>query len=133
MMAEFWPLLALFVSGFSSATILPGNSEVALVVYLKAYPVKVWVALWVITIGNLLGGLTTVLMARALPAVKPSVWLERLRAYGPVLTVLSPLPVIGDVIAAAAGWLRLPLLPILGWMLLGRAARYLAIAWLFLP
>lgn len=132
-MAEFWPLLALFVSGFSSATILPGNSEVALVVYLKAYPVKVWVALWVITIGNLLGGLTTVLMARALPTVKPSVWLERLRAYGPVLTVLSPLPVIGDVIAAAAGWLRLPLLPILGWMLLGRAARYLAIAWLFLP
>lgn len=132
-MAELWPLLALFVSGFSSATILPGNSEVALVVYLKAYPVKVWVALWVITIGNLLGGLTTVLMARALPAVKPSVWLERLRAYGPVLTVLSPLPVIGDVIAAAAGWLRLPLLPILGWMLLGRAARYLAIAWLFLP
>lgn len=132
-MADFWPLLALFVSGFSSATILPGNSEVALVVYLKAYPAKVWVALWVITIGNLLGGLTTVLMARALPTVKPSVWLERLRRYGPVLTVLSPLPVIGDAIAAAAGWLRLPLLPILGWMLLGRAARYLAIAWLFLP
>lgn len=131
-MAELWPLLALFVSGFSSATILPGNSEIALVIYLKAYPAKVWAALWVITVANLLGGLTTVLMGRTLPTVKPSVWLDRLRTYGPVLTVLSPLPVIGDVIAAAAGWLRLPLLPILGWMLLGRAARYLAIAWLFL-
>lgn len=131
MLSAAWPLLGLWLSGFTSATLLPGNSEVALVLYLKSAHPLVWPALLSVTVGNVLGGLTTVLMARALPSVRPSVWLERVRRHGAVITVLAPLPIIGDVIAAAAGWLRLPLLPVLSWMLLGRAARYLLIVWMF--
>lgn len=129
-MSHVWPLVGLWVAGFSSATILPGNSELALVAYLKSAPAWPLLAVAVITCGNLLGGLTTVLLGRAAPPRKPTPWLERVRRHGPVLMLLTPLPLVGDVIAAAAGWLRLPLLPVTLWMLIGRGGRYLVLLWL---
>ena len=39
-------------------------------------------------------------------------------------TVLAWAPLVGDALCAAAGWLRLPWLPSLLWMALGKAARY---------
>ncbi|MDP1605405.1 MAG: YqaA family protein [Rhodocyclaceae bacterium] len=55
-----------------------------------------------------------------------------LRRWGPVLLLLSWAPVIGDALCAAAGWLRLPLLPCLLWMAAGKGARYALLAWLTL-
>ena len=52
-------LWGLFLSSFLSATLLPGGSEAALFVVLKAYPETLWIALIVASIGNTLGGMVT--------------------------------------------------------------------------
>lgn len=129
-MLDQWPLFALWLSGFVSATVLPGNSEIALLLYLKTQAGAPWLPVLVVTAGNLLGGLTTVLLGRAAPAAQPGPWLQRLQRFGPPVTLLTPLPLVGDAIAAAAGWLRLSLWQVCLWMLLGRAGRYVLLAWL---
>ena len=121
-------LWALFASAFVSATILPGNSEIVLVAVLKAgagLPAAVAVA----TLGNTLGGLTTYGLGRLLPSRVPEgSAVARVRRYGATVLLLSWLPVVGDALCAAAGWLRLP------WPLcalaiaVGKLLRYLAVA-----
>jgi membrane protein YqaA with SNARE-associated domain len=44
--------------------------------------------------------------------------------WGPAALLLSWAPLVGDALCAAAGWLRLPLLPCALWMAAGKAARY---------
>jgi len=119
---------ALFASAFVSATILPGNSEIVLVAVLKsgaAVPLSVAVA----TVGNTLGGLTTYGLGRLLPARIPEgKAIARVRRYGAAVLLLSWLPVAGDALCAAAGWLKLP------WPLctlaiaVGKLIRYVAVA-----
>ncbi len=48
-------------------------------------------------------------------------WLQR---HGPLACLLSWLPVVGDPLCAAAGWLRLPFWACALCMALGKAARY---------
>jgi membrane protein YqaA with SNARE-associated domain len=45
--------------------------------------------------------------------------------------LLSWLPVIGDPLCAVAGWLRLPWLPCLIFMTIGKGARYLVLGGVF--
>jgi len=47
---------------------------------------------------------------------------------GPAL-LLSFLPVIGEVLAALAGAMKLPLHTFLFWVTLGKGLRYAAVAW----
>lgn len=49
----------------------------------------------------------------------------------PVL-VLSWVPILGDAMVAAAGAVRMLFLAFSLWCLLGKAARYVAVAWLAL-
>lgn len=98
---------ALFVSAFVSATILPGNSEIVLVAVIKggASPAQ---AIVVATIGNTLGGLTTYALGRLVPSRIPEGRaVARVRRYGPAALLFSWLPIAGDALCAAAGWLRL--------------------------
>jgi membrane protein YqaA with SNARE-associated domain len=53
---------------------------------------------------------------------------ETLRRHGAPALLLAWAPIIGDALCAAAGWLRLPWLPCLLWMALGKGARYLVVA-----
>lgn len=123
-----WHLGGLFVSAFTSATILPGNSEIVLVAVLKA-GASVPLALLVATLGNTLGGLTTYLLGRLIPSrVKEGPAIERTRRYGPALLLLSWVPVVGDAFCAAAGFLRLPWLACTLAMAAGKLARYAAVA-----
>lgn len=124
-MSEAWPLLLLWLSGFTSATILPGNSEAALLLYLQQENAQPWLALAFVSCGNLLGGLATFVLGRLAPVAPDNRWLQRVRRFGPPLTLLSPLPLVGDLIVAAAGWLRLSLWQVTLWMLLARTGRYL--------
>ena len=48
-----------------------------------------------------------------------------LRKYGAKACLLSWLPVIGDPLCAVAGWLRLPFLPCVAYMAVGKFLRYL--------
>jgi membrane protein YqaA with SNARE-associated domain len=124
-------LAALFAASFVSATILPANSEIVLVAVLRAHPELAAEALALATLGNTLGGLTTYGIGRLLPrraTISPRA-LAIARRFGAFALLLSWVPLLGDALCAAAGWLRVPLLPAALAMLAGKLARYLAVAW----
>jgi membrane protein YqaA with SNARE-associated domain len=129
-------LAGLFVSSFLAATLLPGGSEVVLFALLKLHPEQAVPAFLLATVGNTLGGMTTYGMARLLPVkVSRGVTggnprgstarhLAAVQRYGSPALVLAWAPIIGDALCAAAGWLRLPWLPCVLWMALGKGLRY---------
>lgn len=120
---------ALFVSAYTSATLLPGTSEAALILLLSNQPshTVIWIA--VATLANTLGGMTSYLMGRAVPRPH-ALWTERLQRFGTPTLILSWVPVIGDALCLAAGTLRLPWVACLAWMTAGKLGRYLALAYL---
>ena len=125
-------LLGLFAASFAAATLIPLPSEAALFAYLKAYPENVLAAVAVATVGNTAGGMTSYLLGRLVPArtqsrLNPRAlhWLQR---YGAPVTLLAWLPLVGDALPVAAGWLRMNWLAVLAFMAVGRCARYLVIA-----
>ncbi|MCW3480907.1 DedA family protein [Neisseriaceae bacterium JH1-16] len=128
MPVELWGLGGLAASAFLSATLLPGNSEVALSAFLYKWPDWLWAALLVATVANSAGSATSVWLGRRVPKKELSPrlarWFER---FGPATLLLSWVPFIGDAIPLAAGWLRLKWLPCLVWITLGKFLRYAAI------
>ncbi len=123
-------LAALFAAAFVSATVLPANSEIVLVAVLGAFPERFAEAIVVATVGNTLGGMTTYGVGRVLPARKSSDMrvLAGVRRYGAWALLLSWVPIVGDGLCAAAGWLRIHWFAALAAMALGKLARYLAVA-----
>lgn len=127
-MSEEASLWALFTSSFLAATLLPGGSEAALFAVLKLHPGQHWPAIGIATLGNTLGGLSSYLIGRIIPQKQSLRGLSTLRKYGSPALLLSWVPLIGDPLCVAAGWLRLnPLLATL-FIALGKFARYWAIA-----
>jgi membrane protein YqaA with SNARE-associated domain len=121
-------LWVLFSSSFLAATLLPGGSEVVLYGVLKLHPGTLWPALAVATLGNTLGGMSSYLIGRLIPARKDMSGLATVRRFGAPALLLSWVPVMGDPLCVAAGWLRLdPWLSAL-FIGLGKLARYGAIA-----
>lgn len=125
-------LSTLFVAAFVSATLLPVGSEPALYGLLRLNPDLFWSAIFVATVGNTLGGALDWWMGYEAHAVvdkyrhsrshaKALEWLERL---GPKACLLAWLPIVGDPLCAVAGWLKLPFWPCLGYMAIGKFARY---------
>lgn len=121
-------LAGLFGSAFLSATVLPGNSEAALVALLHFKPGMIVAAVLVATVGNVLGALTTVWLARRLPQVPEGRAIAWARRFGVLSLLLSWLPLVGDALCAVAGWLRWPWLPVIVWITLGKALRYAVLA-----
>lgn len=130
----------LFTSAFISSTIAPGGSEAVLAYMVAAgnYPVEQLVI--IASIGNTLGAMTTwglgILAAKKFPAnllpEKKRKALAVVRKRGVWALFFSWLPLVGDALCFAGGWLRLPLLPACLIILSGKFARYAAIAWMFI-
>lgn len=140
-MQEGWlEIGGLFVSAFVSATVAPGGSE-AVLAYLIAeerHPALALVA--IATLGNTLGAMTTwglgMLAAKRYPAAallpeKSQKALDVVTQRGIWALFFSWLPVIGDALCFAGGWLKLPLLTGTLVILLGKLSRYAAVAWAF--
>ena len=53
-----------------------------------------------------------------------------LQRYGAPVLVLSWVPLIGDVLVALAGAARVPFARFSVWVIIGKASRYLTIAWI---
>ncbi len=136
---DTWGLWGLFLSAFLSSTLLPGGSE-AVLAALRLHDQHPPLALLAVaTAGNTLGGLSSWLIGRliarrwpaeqlAKPAQRRAVrWLER---HGSPLLLLSWLPLVGDPLCLAAGWLRIGFCSALLFIALGKGARYAAILWL---
>ena len=129
-MSESLSLWGLFASSFLAATLLPGGSEAVLYAVLKAYPATTGVAVAVATLGNTLGGMSSYLVGRVLPQRHEGRALAMARRYGTPALLLSWVPVIGDALCVAAGWLRLNAAAAALFIALGKLARYAAIAWI---
>lgn len=135
-MSEQSELIALFLSGFVSATLLPGGSEVLLAWQLNEGQHNPWLLWSAVTSGNALGGVLTFIMgwfiARYYPLKVPDKprqqqakrYVER---YGAFSLLLSWVPLIGDPLCLMAGWLKTHFLLSLVMITLGKALRYLLI------
>jgi membrane protein YqaA with SNARE-associated domain len=122
-------LLGLFAASFAAATLFPLPSEAALFAYLQHYPDNVALAVAVATVGNTAGGMTSYLIGRFIPSKKlDSRAIRHVRRYGAPVTLLAWLPIVGDALSVAAGWLRMNWLLVLAFMASGRLARYLVVA-----
>lgn len=122
-------LAALFAASFAAATLIPLPSEAALFAYLQVYPEKTALAVAVATLGNTAGGMTSYLIGRLIPQKRLNLRaVEWLRRYGAPATVLAWLPIIGDALCLAAGWLRIHWAAALAFMAAGRLARYIVVA-----
>ena len=122
-------LTALFAASFVAATLFPLPSEAALFAYLKTYPEHTALAVAVATLGNTLGGMTTYLVGRSIPnrRVDPR-FIARVQRWGAPATFSAWLPLVGDALCAAAGWLRVNWLAVLAFMAAGRLSRYIVVA-----
>ena len=121
-------LWALFASSFLAATLLPGGSEFVFAGILNAKPLLYWPALAVATVGNTLGGMSSYLIGRVIPQRAELKGLKWVQSYGSPVLLAAWVPILGDPLCVAAGWLRInPWLSTL-FMTIGKFARYLTIA-----
>ena len=136
MSLDDFTLGGLFLSAFLSSTVLPGSSEVVLAVIANQKAYDSWVLLSVATAGNTLGGMSSWGLGWVISWKYPFSKLsnrnqqraiERIQRWGSPALLFSWVPVVGDPLCMAAGWLRVN-----GWLALlfigiGKAVRYAAI------
>ena len=122
-------LAALFGASFLAATLVPLPSEAALFAYLQFHPERSALAVAVATVGNTAGGMTSYLVGRLVPQRELELKALRfVKRYGAPMTFFAWLPIVGDALSVAAGWLRIHWAAVLGFMAAGRLARYIAVA-----
>ena len=121
-------LWGLFISSFLAATLLPGGSEAVLFGVLKLHPELFWPALLLGTLGNTLGGMVTFGMGWMLPQTQQLKHVERVRRYGTPALMFAWVPLVGDALCLAAGWLRLNWWKAALFIAVGKFARYWVIA-----
>ena len=122
-----WGLIGLLLGSFLSATILPGGSEALLWGFVQLHPGQWGAALFLATLGNTAGGMVSWACGRFLPRWQRLDALPRhalVARWGAPVLLLSWVPLIGDALCIAAGWLRLPALPCAVFMGAGKFARY---------
>jgi len=126
-------LLGLAISAFLSSTLLPGGSEVLLLWLVEQGESRLLILLLVASIANTAGGLLTYWMGR---------WAEKgverfrhrpppsgavvgyMQRWGYPVLLFSWLPIVGDGLCLAAGWLQLRWLPSVVLIFIGKALRY---------
>ena len=136
MSAEDYSLGGLFLSSFISSTLLPGSSEVVLAVLIAQHAHDPWFLCGVATAGNTLGGMSSwalgLMMSWRYPVsgltkVHHQQAVERIQRLGSPLLLFSWLPVLGDPLCVAAGWLRIHGIIALLFIGIGKALRYVVI------
>ncbi|MFP1631615.1 YqaA family protein [Zhengella sp. ZM62] len=132
-------LAGMFISAFTSATLLPGTSEGVLAALLAAGLVPVLTVVAVASAGNVLGscvnwwlGRQAGRLAQVQPAGGAPSRLERAQAwygrYGYWSLLASWVPVVGDPLTLVAGAMREPFWRFLAIVSLAKSARYIAVA-----
>ncbi|MCP1660339.1 YqaA family protein [Neisseria perflava] len=130
-MTLIYAYIALAFSAFTSATLLPGTSEAAFAAFIYRYPQQIWGAWLCAGLLNGLGSMVSYAMGRLLPDKKrPSEkTLRYQQRYGTWLLLLAWLPIIGDALPLAAGWLRLDWRKCAVMLVAGKMLRYALIGW----
>lgn len=133
----YWGLL---LAAFLAATILPFSSDILLAAMLVAGydPVQLWTFA---IIGNWAGGMVSYGMGylgkwewieKYLRADRQKVerFMARAQRYGPAFALMTWLPIIGDPMAIALGFVKSPVWLTGWWMFVGKGLRYAVIIWL---
>ena len=121
-------LIGLFTSAFVSATLFPGGSEAVLLALIHHWPEELVLALSVATVGNTLGSMTSYVIGRLFPKKVSGRAIEWFERWGVWALLFAWLPVVGDALPVAAGWLRIGWVKSLIFILIGKALRYCALA-----
>lgn len=129
--------IGLFLASFLAATILPIGSEVVFAGLLAA-GLSGWACIAVATVGNWLGGMTNYYLGH-LGKIE---WIEKylkvdkakidrmqqwLKGKGAWMAFFSFLPIIGDLIALALGFMRANVWIVNISMFIGKLVRYIAL------
>ncbi len=138
-------LVSLFIGSLLASTLVPGGVEGLLVVMVKQQLHGMPALFLVSTIGNTLGGIITFLIGGLLagglrygrPHPRLERWfsvenkaLGRIRRHGSPALLFSWLPVVGDPLCLAAGFLGLRFWTSVLMIAFGKAARYLVLLWI---
>ena len=126
--------IGLFLASFLAATILPFGSEVVFVALIAA-GLDGWTCIIVASVGNWMGGMTNYFLGK----LGKLEWIEKylkikkekidkiknwLDGKGAWMAFFSFLPVVGDVIAVALGYMRANIYIVNISMFFGKFARY---------
>ncbi|QJQ19048.1 DedA family protein [Pseudomonas sp. SK] len=130
--------LGLFLAAFAAATLLPMQSEAALVAMLLSGHYLPVALVAVATAGNVLGSVANWVLGRGIEHFRHKRWfpvseakLEKAqvmyRRYGYWSLLLSWVPLIGDPITLVAGVMREPFWRFLLLVILAKGGRYLVL------
>jgi membrane protein YqaA with SNARE-associated domain len=131
----------LFISSFVSSTIAPGGSEAVLAYLVSENSNNVIFLVMLATVGNTLGALTTwglgILAAKKYPvedmlSEKKQKSLKFVKKWGAWAMLFSWLPVVGEGLCFAGGWLQLSLFFSSVAIFMGKEVRYCLVAYLFI-
>jgi len=138
-------LFALFAGSFLASTLVPGGVEGILYLMVKDGHYTFLSLLLTASAGNTLGGIFTwwigLVLFRGLSA---SHWqrridrlfkledkpMKRVKQWGAPILLLSWMPVIGDPLCLAAGYLRINFWLCALMIAIGKSARYLILLWI---
>ena len=135
--------LAVFLSAFVAATLLPAQSEAVLSFYILSAPQTVFALILVATVGNVLGSVVNWVVGFYATRFQNRKWfpatpsqMQRAekfyREYGRYSLLLSWVPFIGDPITVIAGVLREPILSFLLLVTIAKSARYIVLSLIIL-
>lgn len=130
-------LSGLFIAGFLSGSVFPFNSEAVLTLLIYS-GFDVVSSLLAATAGNTLGGISIYYLGylgkmewiekyAKIKREKIHAILPRLERFGALAATLSFVPIIGDIVILALGFFRISPFLTIFFMMIGKAARYLAV------
>lgn len=138
-MIDLAALAGLFLAALAAATVLPMQSEAALVALLVAGAHPAWLLVTIAGLGNVLGSVINWLIGRGVERFRDRPWfpvkpaaLDRAqgwyRRYGKWSLLLSWAPVVGDPLTVVAGLAREPLPVFLALVTVAKVGRYFVLA-----
>ena len=131
--------IGLFLASFLAATVVPFSSEIIFSAMVFG-GLDAWTCVWVATLGNWLGGMTSYYVGLlgkiewiekylGVKKEKMESYTVRIQKYGDWIAFFSFVPFIGDVIAVATGFFRCNWWKVAISMLFGKFFRY--IIWMY--
>ncbi len=139
-------LAGLFFGSVLASTLVPFGVELFLYYLYVSNQYSVLILLSVATVGNTAGGCLMFLLGWLFKqGLSKTSWhqklqrrfkledraLARIEKWGPIALLFSWMPVVGDPLCLAAGYMKLPIAFCSVMIFLGKLARYTVLLWIF--